>query len=121
MIGGATGMNQMKESHGAEEVMQPQYETSDLNIKQVVKVGVISIVLLALSMVFVNEWFNYERERLIYEMTLKPESKELIALRQAERETLENYKLLDSTKGTYQIPIEEAIRLTATDSEQGGK
>ncbi|MCH9032731.1 MAG: hypothetical protein IIB00_10810, partial [candidate division Zixibacteria bacterium] len=98
-----------------------QYETSDLNIKQVVKVGVISIVLLALSMVFVNEWFTYERERLIYEMTLKPESKELKALRQAEKETLENYKLLDSATGTYQIPIEEAIKLTATDSKQAGK
>lgn len=114
-------MNQMEESQSAGEGTQPQYEISDANIKQVVKVGVISIVLLALSMVLVNEWFVYERERLVYEMTLKPESKELIALRQAEKETLENYKLLDSTKGTYQIPIEEAIKLIATDSEQAGK
>ena len=114
-------MSQMEENLSAGEEMQPQYETRDAHVGQIVKVGVISIILLALSMVMVYQWFIYERERLVYEMTLKPESKELTALRQAEEETLGNYKLLDSTKGTYQIPIEEAIKLTATDSEQDGK
>ena len=111
----------MEERHSAGPGMEPQYEISDANIGKIVKVGVISIILLVLSMVFVNEWFIYERERLVYEMTLKPASKELQALREAETETLENYKMLDSAKGTYQIPIEEAIKLTATDFERAGK
>ena len=90
---------------------EPGYETGDVNVKKILIVGFTGAVLLALILVGLYQYFIAETERQVYESVLKPESTALRELRAREDEELNSYKLIDSSKAIYQIPIARAMQL----------
>jgi hypothetical protein len=99
------------------------YERSDIDIRQTVWWSVIIILLIAVSLVFLWEYFISVREELYYDSVLKPESSKLREVRAHEEELLTSYAVVDSTTGAYRIPIERAIQLIVEESyqQQGSK
>ena len=92
------------------------YEKKDVNIKAIVLTGVFTVVFIVVALVLLNEYFIAEKESLIEEVVLKPESVQLSDLRAVEEETLTTYKLIDSTKNIYRIPIEQAMEIISRQS-----
>lgn len=91
------------------------YEKKDINIRKVSFYAIITVVLIALCVVLVNEWFLKTKEEIYTEMVLKPKNQELIDIRAREDSLLNTYGRDDST-GTYRIPIDSAIALTAREN-----
>ncbi|MEW6413565.1 MAG: hypothetical protein AB1483_14005 [Candidatus Zixiibacteriota bacterium] len=97
------------------------YEHKDINIKKTVLIGLAIILVIVISLVVLNEYFISVKEGLVYDMVLKPQSTALRDFRAREDETLNSYKLLDSTAGRYQVPISRAMELIAEEAYKGLK
>lgn len=80
----------------------------------------ISIVVLAVLLIMVDEWFIRTKEDLYYEMVLHPKNPQLLELRAREDSLLNSYGIADST-GAYRIPIDSAIKVTAAEAASGKK
>jgi len=91
----------------------PGYEARDANIGRIVIIGIAFVVLLAVSLFFVDQYFKITKEKDIQEIILKPQSVTLREVRAREDEILSSYKLIDPSKGIYQIPINRAMELLA--------
>jgi hypothetical protein len=91
----------------------PGYEARDANVGRIVIIGIAFVVLLAVSLFFVDQYFKITKEKDIQEIVLKPQSVTLRDVRAREDEILSSYKLIDQSKGIYQIPISRAIELLA--------
>ncbi len=76
------------------------------------------IIILATILLLLYNYFLAEKEEIVFEMQLKPESVLLRDIRASEEKTLTSYKLLDPQKGIYQIPIERAMQLIAEENFQ---
>ena len=87
------------------------YEKKDVNIPMIIGISLISIVILIVMVLVLIDFFKIQKESVVYDSVLSQESKELVELRSIEFETLNNYKLLDSEKGIYQIPIKRSMQL----------
>ncbi len=94
------------------------YERRDVNMKRLFTVTLVVLVLIVIIIYAMNEYFFMARENLVYETVLKPESAELRELAVREAETLHTYKVLDAQQGRYQIPIERAMELLASEHYQ---
>ncbi len=92
------------------------YEKKDISANKVIFFGVISVLLLVVILVILNDFFTAATEEQKYKAVLQPESAALRDQRALEDETLNSYKLLDSAKGTYQIPIERAMKVMADEA-----
>ncbi len=92
------------------------YEKSDVNVSQVVGWSLVIIVVLVAILVFMNEYFSYTKDKLIYETRLRPESKQLRDLRAREDQILNSYKVTDAEEGIYQIPVERAMKVMADEA-----
>lgn len=92
------------------------YEKRDLNIAKTLIATVVIVVFLIVSVLFVDEIFVHEKEQLITDVVLKPVSITLRELRAKEDVVLSTYKLLDSQKGIYQIPLERAMKVYAEEA-----
>jgi len=99
-----------------EETQSPGYETSDINVKKIVWLGVAIIAFLIVSFVVLNSVFIKSKEELVYERVLRPGNPKLQQLREQEHATLTSYGIIDSTKGIYRIPIGRAMKLEAEES-----
>jgi len=89
------------------------YEERDVNIGRIALIGIVCVILLALSLFFVDQYFIITKEKDIQEIILKPQSVTLREVRTREDEILNSYKLIDSAKGVYQIPISRAMEILA--------
>ena len=87
------------------------YEKRDVNISMVIGLSVLSVVLLIIILVFLIDYFVESKEQMIYEAQLKPESADLNSLLVAEEEELTSYKVLDTERGVYRIPVDRAMEL----------
>jgi hypothetical protein len=92
------------------------YEKRDANVRSLVGVLVISVVVIVIAVVLLYDYFIAIREEVVLENVLQPESPDLKALQAAEHEVLGNYRLLDSAKGTYQVPLDSAMVLLAREA-----
>ncbi len=92
------------------------YEHSDVNVKMIVWVTIIIVVFLAVSLLVLDQYFGLVTDETIYDKQLAPQSVALRDLRAREDETLNSYKVIDSAKGVYQVPIERAMELVAEES-----
>ena len=100
----------MSENHDLQD--HPSgYERQDTNVLRIMVVTVISVLVLIISGISLYSYFINVKEEIIYEQELQPESPDLLELRAAEQDTLHSYILLDSSKGQYLIPIDEAMEL----------
>jgi hypothetical protein len=105
--------NEVKQASG--------YEKKDVNIPVIISVSVVSIVILVVMIVVLADFFQIQKESMVYDSVLSQESKELVELRTIEFETLNNYKLLDAEKGVYQIPIKRAMQLLTEEYSKSQK
>ena len=96
------------------------YEKRDVNVKNIAWFTLISIIVLAILLVMVNEWFIKTKEDLYYEMVLKPKNPELSKLRAHEDSVMNSYGIADST-GAFRIPIDSAMALVAAEAAAGKK
>ncbi len=94
------------------------YEKEELNVARIIGIGLLSVVLLAASVFSLNEFFFAEKEQQISDVVLKPESTPFREMRAREDEILNSYKIIDSDKKIYQIPIEQAMKLMADEAYQ---
>jgi len=92
------------------------YEKQDTSVKAVVITTAVSVVMIALALVALWDFYVATREKVVYEQTLRPVSQQLIELQQVEDSLLSRYEFIDSTAGTYRIPIERAMELMADET-----
>jgi hypothetical protein len=87
------------------------YEKRDAKGGFVLLLLAIGLVLLVITIVGFNEYFIFEKEKLIHEVDLSAESVLLREVRVRQAEKLNSFVLLDSAKGIAQIPIDAAMKL----------
>ena len=92
------------------------YDVHEANLKPIIIIGVVSIVLLVVSLILIYQFFIATRERLVEEVVLSPQSVALRELRAHEDEVLNTYRVVDAEKGIYQIPISRAKELIADEA-----
>ncbi len=97
------------------------YEKKDVNNPMIIGISLISIVVLIVMVLVLADFFKIQKESVVYDSVLSQESKELVELRSIEFETLNNYKLLDSEKGIYQIPIKRSMLLLTEEYSKSHK
>jgi hypothetical protein len=96
----------------------PGYETQDLNVRLIVTVSFIALFLMIVALYVINEIFVISKEKRLEHVVLTPTSTKLRELRSQEDEALTSYKIIDSDKGIYQIPIEQAMKILANQAYQ---
>jgi hypothetical protein len=84
---------------------------SDINLKFISLLVLSSVLAIVIIIIFLNSYFIQEKERQVFELVLKPESLELRELHAVEYELLNSYKVIDSEKKIYRIPVERAMQL----------
>lgn len=94
------------------------YEKSDVNPRNLFIASAIVILVIVVSIIVINEIFLTAKEQMVYDKVLSKESAELRDMRAKEAEILNNYKILSSKLGTYQVPIERAMDLLAEEAFQ---
>lgn len=104
--------------HGEQDDHAVDYEKSDANLKIVLLVSLVGVVLLVFGVILVDNLFELTKQEIVYDTVLKPESIPLRDLRAREDEVLNSYKVLDSSKGVYQLPIDRAMELVADEAYQ---
>jgi hypothetical protein len=87
------------------------YEKLDINVSFIIGIALVTIVILIVILVILNDYFIAEKEQMVYDFHLKPESTELRVIKALETEMLNEYKILDAKNGVYRIPIERAMKL----------
>jgi hypothetical protein len=87
------------------------YEKRDVNIFMVIGLAVLLVSLLIVILVFLIDYFVDSKEQMIYEAQLQPDSVDLKSLLASERKELTSFKILDTERGIYQIPIDRAMDL----------
>lgn len=99
------------------------YEKRDADIRKVFLLIIVGVILLALILYVLNVYFIYQSDEAVYQAVLKPESKELIQLRDREDAILSSYGVVDSADGVYRIPIDSAMQkmLVKTGADEGGE
>lgn len=85
------------------------YEKRDVNVRNLVLVTIICIIIVVVAAIWVRSFFTRVTEETVYQMVLKPGSLTLQELRTHEDEALNKYRIIDITKGIYQIPIDSAM------------
>ena len=87
------------------------YEKRDVNIFMVIGLSVLLITLLIIILVLLTDYFVESKEQMIYEAQLQPDSVDLKSLLASEQEELTSFKILDTERGIYRIPIDRAMEL----------
>jgi len=99
-------------SHGVEVA----FEDEGVNYGKILVIGILGLILFISSLFLLDDIFSLEREAEIKKVDLGVPSEQLKAMRVKETATLNSYKLLNSDKAIYQIPIDRAMRLLAAES-----
>lgn len=92
------------------------YERRDVNMKLILLISLTGVLFVVISVIVIDSVFISAKEEIIHETVLSPESSALRELRVREDEVLNSYKLLDSARGIYQIPVERAMDLVANEA-----
>ncbi len=92
------------------------YDTHDIDLKRLLTLGILSVALLVIILIGLNEWFVMTREETTFRLALEPEDPVLREKRAVDAEILTTYKLLDAKSGAYRIPIDRAMELMADEA-----
>lgn len=99
---------------------QAGYDKHDVSVWSVMVIIVVSVLTIAATVIILYDYFISTKETIMYEQVLSVESETLLKLRARETKELNSYRLLDSTKGVYQIPIEKAMRIVVDEAAGTG-
>lgn len=97
------------------------YERRDANPRKIMIATVSLLVVVIVMIVGIAELFMMTVDRQITDAVLKPASAQLRDIRAKEQEVLNNYKIIDATKGIYQIPVTRAMELLAEEAYHKGQ
>ena len=122
---GQSDLNDVTQKH----IPDDGYERRDVNIRAIFIVGVVIVLVITVFLVFLKDVFVLNKEQMMFDYVLKPESAALRDVRARDLEVLTTYKLLDPAKKIYRIPITRAMELLAdeayreqpTPDKRGGK
>ena len=89
------------------------YEKKDVNVPMLLWVSAAIVLIIVVSVIWVDQFVTLQHENAAFELRLKPENPQLLELRTLEDQELSAIKIVDSTKGIYQIPIGRAMGLVA--------
>ena len=92
------------------------YEKRDINPRMIFLVGAVIVIVIAVFLIVLKDVFVLNKEQMMDDYVLKPESAPLRDLRARETETLTTYKLLDPVRGVYRIPVSRAMELMADEA-----
>ncbi len=106
----------MTEQKKQNEPLSEGYERRDIDIKKTVWIAVACIAFIVVSIVILDEYFTFYKERLYYDTALVPVARDYLELQAAEDSLLNNYTRVDSLEGVYRIPIGNAMELMAGES-----
>lgn len=93
------------------------YEHKDASNKSVIIYGVLGVIVIAVFLILLVEYFEIETEKMVNEMVLMPKSEAILKLRNREAEELSTYKLLDPETEIYRIPIDSAMVIVVEEAE----
>jgi hypothetical protein len=93
-----------------------RYEKKDVNVRMLFISGLAAIIIFIVILTFLSDYFTVMETNAVYETQLKPESVSLNEILKEEQAILTSYKLIDSKKGIYRIPIERAMQLLAEEA-----
>mgnify|MGYP001182852403 FL=1 len=94
------------------------YEKQDIPVKPVAIGGVIFVIIVALTIVLLYEYYVRVVDESVYEFRLSKRSNKLIELQASEEEALNSYRLIDKEEQVYQIPIDKSKELLLNDQEK---
>ena len=94
------------------------YEKKDIPVKPVAIGGVIFVIIVALTIVLLYEYYVRVVDESVYEFRLSKRSNKLIELQASEEEALNSYKMVDKEEQVYQIPIDKSKELLLNDQEK---
>lgn len=93
------------------------HERRDINVRFIIGMTALIVVLIVGSILVLDQYFDYVKERMYYEAVLQPTSKALEALRADEDAVLTTYQLIDTQKVIYQLPIHRAMELLVDEAQ----
>tara|TARA_B100001250_G_scaffold254886_1_gene219332 strand:+ start:558 stop:857 length:300 start_codon:yes stop_codon:yes gene_type:complete len=93
------------------------YEKKDIPVKPVAIGGVIFVVIVAVTIVLLYEYYVRVVDESVYEFRLSKRSNKLIELQASEKEALNSYNVIDEEDQVYQIPIDKSKELLLNDQE----
>ncbi len=106
----------MQYDHLGSEHGGVDYERRDINAKMVFIYTFVILFCLIGFITVVHEYFIELVDETVQEQVLTQPNEALQALHEQETETLTTYKVLDESKGIYQIPIERAMEILAAEA-----
>lgn len=92
------------------------YDRTEPSYSIVAILGVLTVVALLIIGIGVQYYFESSQQSLVYGKVLSQPNWVLQDLRRKEAWELSHYTTWDKTKGTYRIPIDQAMKLVAQDS-----
>ena len=92
------------------------YEKRDVNVLKLGLIALVCVILLASAAGWVWTYFVRVSEETMYKTQLQPGSLTLDQLRAHEDSVLYRYGIVDTAAGTYQIPIDSAMKLLAAEA-----
>ncbi|HJO21325.1 MAG TPA: hypothetical protein QGF75_01525 [Candidatus Marinimicrobia bacterium] len=93
------------------------YEKKDIPVKPVAIGGMIFIVIVAVTLLLLHEYYIRVVDDTVYEFRLSKRSNKLIELQESEEKALNNYKVVNEEEQIYQIPIDKSKELLLNDKE----
>ncbi len=93
------------------------YEKKDIPVKPVAIGGAIFIIIIAVTLLLLHEYYIRVVDDTVYEFRLSKRSNKLIKLQESEEKALNNYKVVNEEEQIYQIPIDKSKELLLNDKE----
>jgi len=90
---------------------------TDTNNLFIVGAGVLSVLIIAVLLVWLRSWFFVGKNEAMQKMVLSVENPKLQELRESEELRLGSYGWVDKENGVVHIPIDRAMELMAAETE----
>ncbi len=104
------------EIHPPKHGLEVGFEDEGVNIRKIIIIGVLSFAIFIGILSFLDDLFAVAREDEVQAVDLSVPSQQLQEMRDHESAVLHGYKLLDSTKAVYRVPIDRAMRIVAEEA-----
>ena len=95
------------------------FDRAEPKVGAIVGFGIGSVILLVITILALQSYFNKIWQEAVYEKVLVPPSEQLIELHRKEDWFLTHYSWADKPKGTVRIPVDRAMELFAEEAASG--
>lgn len=95
------------------------FDHSEPNAKVIVAFAIGSAILLIMTIMALQSYFNHIWEKAVYDKILAPPSNMLVQLHQREDWNLTHYGYLDKKAGVVRIPLDRAMELFSKEAAAG--